>query len=1289
MTVPVSPKRSALLAAARERILVLDGAMGTMIQGLQFDEAAFRGERFADFHRDVRGNNDLLILTQPKAIEDIHAAYLRAGADIVATNTFSSTSIAQADYDMSDLAYELNRDGAKLARAAAERVSAEDGKPRFVAGALGPTNRTASISPDVANPGYRAVTFDDLRKAYGEQVNGLLDGGADLLLVETIFDTLNAKAALYAIAEITEARGIDVPVMISGTITDKSGRLLSGQLPEAFWNSVRHAKPITIGFNCALGAEDLRAHIADIGRVADTLVCAYPNAGLPNEFGQYDETPEYMARLIGEFAESGLVNIVGGCCGTTPEHIAAIAAAVAPHKPRIVPAIEPRLRLSGLEPFELTPAIPFVNVGERTNVTGSAKFRKLITAGDYTAALQVARDQVENGAQIIDVNMDEGLLDSEAAMVTFLNLVAAEPDIARVPVMVDSSKFNVIEAGLKCLQGKPVVNSISMKEGEEKFIHEAKIAQRHGAAVVVMAFDEKGQADTFERKTEICKRAYDILTGRLGFPAEDIIFDPNIFAIATGLEEHNNYGVDFIEATRWIRQNLPGAHISGGVSNLSFSFRGNEPVREAMHSVFLYHAIKAGMDMGIVNAGQMIVYDDIDPELRQVCEDVILNRDPGASERLLALAEKFRGKEKQTKEADLAWREWPVEKRLSHALVHGITEFIEEDTEAARQNADRPLSVIEGPLMAGMNVVGDLFGDGKMFLPQVVKSARVMKQAVAYLMPFMEEEKARNLANGGADSGRSAAGKIVLATVKGDVHDIGKNIVGIVLQCNNFEVIDLGVMVPAAKIIETAKAEGADIIGLSGLITPSLDEMSFLAGEMERNGMKMPLLIGGATTSRVHTAVKIDPNYRGGPVVHVNDASRAVGVASSLLSPEKREAYAADIRTEYAKISAAHFRAQADKKRLKLADARANATKVDFAKTPKKPAFLGVRSFDDYDLAELAQYIDWTPFFQTWELTGRFPAILDDPKVGEVARSLYDDARKMLDRIVAEKWFKARATIGFWPANADGDDIAVYADDTRKEKIATFHTLRQQLEKREGRFNSALSDFIAPAASGVPDYVGAFVVTAGIGEDAVADRFKNANDDYSSILCKALADRLAEAFAERMHQRVRKEFWGYAPDEALSSDELILEKYAGIRPAPGYPAQPDHTEKKTLFALLDAERNSGVKLTESFAMWPGSSVSGLYFSHPESFYFGVGKIERDQVEDYAARKGMTVAETERWLAPVLNYIPSQDQSAPDRAVKEAMPTAAPAAVPANDVASHPPGCNCAVHLAYRKKAARG
>jgi len=1285
MTVQVSSPRKLLLELAHQRILVLDGAMGTMIQDLKYDEAAFRGDRFKDFHRDLRGNNDLLILTQPKAIEDIHAAYLRAGADIVATNTFSSTSIAQTDYDLADIVYEMNREGAKLARAAAERVSAEDGKPRFVAGAIGPTNRPASISPEVSNPGYRAVTFDDLRKSYGEQINGLLDGGADLLLVETIFDTLNAKAALYAIAEICDERGIDVPVMISGTITDKSGRLLSGQLPEAFWNSVRHAKPVTIGFNCALGAEDLRAHVADIGRVADTLVCAYPNAGLPNEFGEYDESPEYMARLIGEFAAAGLVNIVGGCCGTTPDHIAAIAAAVAPHKPRIVAEIAPRLRLSGLEPFELTPDIPFVNVGERTNVTGSAKFRNLVKDGNYNAALDVARSQVENGAQIIDVNMDEGLLDSEQAMITFLNLIASEPDIARVPVMVDSSKFSVIEAGLKCLQGKPVVNSISMKEGEEKFLHEARIARRHGAAVVVMAFDETGQADTYQRKIEICKRAYDLLVGQVGFPPEDIIFDPNIFAIATGLEEHNNYGVDFIEATRWIRQNLPHAHISGGVSNLSFSFRGNEPVREAMHSVFLYHAIKAGMDMGIVNAGQMIIYDDIDPELRQVCEDVILNRDPGASERLLELAEKFRGKSKQAKEADLTWRQWPVEKRLSHALVNGITEFIDEDTEAARLTVDRPLSVIEGPLMAGMNIVGDLFGAGKMFLPQVVKSARVMKQAVAYLMPFMEEEKARNLAAGIAGDGRNSAGKIVLATVKGDVHDIGKNIVGIVLQCNNYEVIDLGVMVPAAKIIETARNENADIVGLSGLITPSLDEMGFLAAELERQGLDLPLLIGGATTSRVHTAVKIDPNYRNGPVIHVNDASRAVGVVASLMSPEKRDAYAAEVRTEYAKISAAHFRAQQDKKRITLAAARANAVPIDWSTyRPTKPAFLGTRVFADYPLEELVEVIDWTPFFQVWELSGRFPAILDDKVVGETARSLYDDARKMLDRIVKEKWFKASGVIGFWPANAIGDDIAVYSDDSRTKQIATYHTLRQQLEKREGRHNTALSDFIAPKDTGIADYIGGFAVTAGLGEDEIAARFKNANDDYSSILVKALADRLAEAFAERMHQRVRKEFWGYAPDEALNNAQLIKEEYDGIRPAPGYPAQPDHTEKATLFQLLDATRATGVELTESFAMWPGSSVSGLYYSHPESYYFGVGKIERDQVEEYAERKGRPLAEMERWLAPILNYIPTRD--APVTSISSGN---APA--PANDLtdddpSSHPPGCGCAFHLRYRKKA---
>ena len=1236
----VSEAEAALRTLAAERILVLDGAMGTMIQALGLNEQDFRGARFDAWNREVRGNNDLLNITRPDAIRDIHLAYFRAGADIVSTNTFSSTSIAQADYGLEQVAYELNAEGARLVRAAADIAQREDGRRRFVAGAIGPTNRTASISPDVSNPGYRAVTFDDLRAAYGEQINGLIDGGADLLLVETIFDTLNAKAALYAIAEICEARGIVVPVMVSGTITDMSGRLLSGQTPEAFWHSIRHAAPVSVGLNCALGAKEMRAHIAALGQVADTLVCAYPNAGLPNEFGLYDESPEAMAELLGEFAQAGLVNIVGGCCGTTPAHITAIAQAVAGKAPRRIPEIAPRLRLSGLEPFTLTPEIPFVNVGERTNVTGSAKFRKLITAGDYPAALAVARDQVENGAQIIDVNMDEGLLDSEQAMITFLNLVAAEPDIARVPVMVDSSKFAVIEAGLKCIQGKAVVNSISMKEGEAAFIEHAKIVRRHGAAVVVMAFDEQGQADTFERKTQICKRAYDILVDQVGFPPEDIIFDPNIFAIATGMEEHNGYGVAFIEAAKWIRENLPGAHVSGGVSNLSFSFRGNEAVREAMHSVFLYHAIKAGMDMGIVNAGQMAVYDDLDPELREACEDVVLDRRPDASERLLALAEKFRGHGKEAKEADLSWREQPVEKRLSHALVHGITDFIEQDTEEARLKAKRPLDVIEGPLMDGMNVVGDLFGSGKMFLPQVVKSARVMKQAVAYLMPFMEKEKEERRKAGGAEE-RSSNGKIVMATVKGDVHDIGKNIVGVVLQCNNYEVIDLGVMVPAAKILETAKAENADLIGLSGLITPSLDEMCFVAAEMERQGFDKPLLIGGATTSRVHTAVKIHPNYRRGQAIHVNDASRAVGVAQQLLSQEARGKYVADLRADYARIANAHAHAQQNKQRLSLTQARANAIRLDWsgAYRPTRPTFLGIKTLEDYPLAELAAVIDWTPFFSTWELTGQFPAILTDSRYGEAASSLYKDARAMLEKIIAEKWFTANAVFGFWPANSDGDDIALYADDSRTREIARLHTLRQQLSKREGRANAALADFIAPRDSGLPDYIGAFIVTAGIGEDAVADRFKHANDDYSSILCKALADRLAEAFAERLHQRVRTEFWGYAPDEALGNAELIAEKYAGIRPAPGYPAQPDHTEKRTVFSLLDGTRQAGVTLTESCAMWPGSSVSGLYFSHPDSYYFGVGKIERDQVEDYAARKGWTVEEAERWLAPILNYDP--------------------------------------------------
>jgi len=1231
---PTSPTEERLRRAAAERILVLDGAMGTMIQALGLDEEGFRGARFDAWNREVRGNNDLLNLSRPNSVRAIHLAYFRAGADIVSTNTFSSTRIAQADYGMAEIAYELNAEGARLAREAAREAQDEDGRARFVAGAIGPTNRTASISPDVSNPGFRAISFDDLRLAYGEQVRGLIVGGADLLLIETIFDTLNAKAAIFAIAEVMEERGITLPVMISGTITDRSGRFLSGQTPEAFWNSIAHAVPISVGLNCALGAREMRAHIAELSRVADTLICAYPNAGLPNEFGHYDEGPEAMAAQMGEFAASGLINIAGGCCGTTPEHIRAIARAVAGKPPRTVPKIAPMLRLSGLEAFTLTPQIPFVNVGERTNVTGSARFRKLVTAGDYSAALAVARDQVESGAQIIDINMDEGLLDSEKAMVTFLNLLAAEPDIARVPVMIDSSKFSVIEAGLKCVQGKAVVNSISLKEGEDAFIRHARVVRRYGAAVVVMAFDENGQADTLERKTAIAARAYDILVNRVGFPPQDIIIDPNIFAVATGMEEHNGYGVAFIEAARAIKQNLPHVHVSGGISNLSFSFRGNEPVREAMHSVFLFHAIAAGMDMGIVNAGQIAVYDDLDPVLREACEDVVLNRRADAAERLLALAEQHRGSAREKKEADLSWREWPVEKRLSHALVHGVTDFIADDVEEARKKAPRPLAVIEGPLMDGMNVVGDLFGSGRMFLPQVVKSARVMKQAVSYLMPFMEQER-----DGRAHA--SSNGKIVLATVKGDVHDIGKNIVGVVLQCNNYHVVDLGVMVPAEKILQAAVAENADIVGLSGLITPSLDEMCHVAAEMERQGFDVPLLIGGATTSRTHTAVKIHPNYRRGQAVYVNDASRAVGVVASLLSREGRQRAITDTRAEYARIAAAHARGEENKKRLSLDDARANALRLDWsgAYAPPRPVHIGTQALSEIPIAALIDYIDWSPFFATWELKGKYPAILDDAKVGAAAKNLFADAQDMLARLTAEEWFRARAVFGFYPANSEGDDILLFADEARREPVAVLHTLRQQLARRDGRANLALADFVAPRASGLADYVGAFAVTAGIGEEAVVERFKGANDDYSAIMVKALADRLAEALAERLHERVRKEFWGYAPEEALGHADMITEQYRGIRPAPGYPAQPDHTEKATLFRLLDAERQIGVKLTESFAMWPGASVCGLYLSHPESYYFGVGRIERDQVEDYAIRKGWTAEEAERWLAPILNYDP--------------------------------------------------
>jgi 5-methyltetrahydrofolate--homocysteine methyltransferase len=1228
--------RASLAKAARERILILDGAMGTMIQRLKLEEENFRGERFKDWKLPLKGNNDLLILTEPQRIEDIHLEYFLAGADIVETNTFSATSVAQADYACEEAVYDLNYHGVVLARRAAQRAEAIDGKRRYVAGALGPTNKTSSMSTDVNSPGHRAITFDELVVAYGEQIRGLVDGGADLLLFETITDTLNTKAGIFAAQRLFEERGIDVPIMISGTITDLSGRTLSGQTPTAFWYSVRHANPLTIGLNCALGANAMRAHLAELSDVADTFICAYPNAGLPNAFGQYDETPEFMAEQIEGFAASGYVNIVGGCCGSTPDHIRAIAQAVSRHKPRVVPAVEKFLRLSGLEPFTLTPEIPFVNVGERTNVTGSARFRKLITAGDYTAALDVARDQVANGAQVIDINMDEGLIDSKQVMIDFLNLLAAEPDIAKVPLMIDSSKWDVIEAGLKCVQGKALVNSISMKEGEEQFLHYARLVRAYGAAVVVMAFDEQGQADTLERKVEICTRAYKLLTEVVGFPPEDIVFDPNVFAVATGIEEHNGYGVAFIEATKVITDTLPHVHISGGISNLSFSFRGNEPVREAMHAVFLYYAIQNGMDMGIVNAGQLAVYESIDPELRDACEDVILNRNPDATDRLLALAERYRGTAgKEAAAKDMSWREGSVEERISYALVNGITEFIDADTEEARQKLPRPLHVIEGPLMAGMSVVGDLFGSGKMFLPQVVKSARVMKQAVALLLPYMEAEK---LANGGAEGERQSAGKVLMATVKGDVHDIGKNIVGVVLSCNNYEIIDLGVMVPTAKILQTARDEKVDIIGLSGLITPSLDEMVHVAAEMEREGFDIPLLIGGATTSRVHTAVKIHPRYNAGQAVHVNDASRAVGVVGSLLSKDTKVSFIEDIRAEYAKAAAAHERAESEKQRVPLEKARANAFKPDWAGyAPPRPSFLGTRVFEDFDLEILARYIDWTPFFQTWELKGRYPAILEDERQGEAARQLFDDAQVMLKQIIDEKWFKPRAVVGFWPANAHGDDIRLYKDEGRAEELATLFTLRQQLGKRDGKPNMALADFVAP--SGTPDYVGGFVVTAGIEEVAIAERFERANDDYSSILVKALADRFAEAFAEAMHEKVRKELWGYGADETFSPDELIGETYRGIRPAPGYPAQPDHTEKTTLFRLLDAEKNAGVTLTESYAMWPGSSVSGLYFSHPDAYYFGVAKVERDQVVDYAERKNMPVAEVERWLGPILNYIP--------------------------------------------------
>ncbi|MDP2399651.1 MAG: methionine synthase [Burkholderiales bacterium] len=1220
------------------RILILDGAMGTMIQTYKLDEAAYRGQRFKDFAHEVKGNNDLLVLTQPQIIREIHEQYLDAGADIIETNTFNSTSVAMADYHMEDLVYEMNVEAARLARAAADTYEKKDPlRPRFVAGALGPTNRTASISPEVNDPGARNVTFDRLVETYTEAIHGLVDGGADLFLVETIFDTLNAKAALFAIDQYCAEHRLEMPIMISGTITDASGRTLSGQTPEAFWNSVRHAKPLTIGLNCALGAKLMRPYIEELSNIADTFVCAYPNAGLPNPLAPtgYDELPDDTAAYLLDFAKSGFVNVVGGCCGTTPPHIRAIADIVKNVAPRTVPVIEKKTRLSGLEPLNIGDDSLFVNVGERTNVTGSRAFAKLILAGNYAEAVSVARQQVESGAQVIDVNMDEAMLDSKAAMTTFLNLIASEPDISRVPVMIDSSKWEVIEAGLKCVQGKAIVKSISMKEGVEPFKQQARLAKRYGAAVVVMAFDEKGQADTYQRRIDIAKQAYDILVDEIGFPAEDIIIDPNIFAIATGIEEHNRYAIDFIQATHWIRKNLRYARVSGGLSNVSFSFRGNDLVREAIHTAFLYHAIQAGLTMAIVNAGQIGVYDEIPKDLLEHVEDILFDRRPDAAERMVVLAETVKGKGKVVTE-DLAWRNAPVRERLTHALVKGITQWIVEDTEEMRAEIEarsgRPIEVIEGPLMDGMNVVGDLFGAGKMFLPQVVKSARVMKQAVAHLIPYIEAEKARL-------GDVRAKGKIVLATVKGDVHDIGKNIVAVVLQCNNYEVVNMGVMVPWQQIAEVAAREKADIIGLSGLITPSLEEMAHNAREMQRAGMTIPLLIGGATTSRVHTAVKIAPHYAG-PVVWVPDASRSVSVCSSLLSDEHRLGYLNDLAADYERVREQHA-GKKGPELIPLAEARANAHAIDWkAYTPPKPQMLGLKPLKNYDLAEIARHIDWGPFFQTWDLAGPYPAILDDAVVGVEARKVFNDAQAMLKKIVEGRWLTANGVYGLFPAaRVAPEDIAIYADEARQKPLMVWHNLRQQNRKPTGRANQCLADFIAPADSGVRDYIGAFAVTAGIGIEKHLERFEKANDDYSSILLKALADRLAESFAELLHLRVRREFWGYAADEALEIPALIAEKYRGIRPAPGYPACPDHTEKGPLFDLLQAPRVD-IRLTESFAMWPASSVSGFYFSHPDAQYFAVGKIDRDQVADYARRKGMTLADAERWLAPALGYNPA-------------------------------------------------
>jgi 5-methyltetrahydrofolate--homocysteine methyltransferase len=1216
----------------KERILVLDGGMGTLVQSYTLTETDYRGERFADHPRDLRGDTDLICLTRPDIVTAIHGAYLEAGADVIETNTFTATRIAQADYGLESVVAEINREGARLARAAADAAEAADPeRPRYVMGALGPTNRTASISPDVADPGARNVTFDELAEAYAESAQGLIEGGADLLVIETIFDTLNAKAAIFGVEAAFDTTGERIPLIISGTITDASGRTLSGQTVEAFYTSIAHARPLAVGLNCALGARQLRGHVADLARITELPVIAYPNAGLPNEFGGYDESPETMAALLSTFARDGIVNICGGCCGTTPAHIKAIAEAVAGVAPRVAPTVERKTRLSGLQAVAIPqPGGVFVNVGERTNVTGSRKFAKLILDDRYDEAVEVARQQVEAGAQLIDVNMDEAMLDSEAAMTRFLRLIAAEPDISAVPVMLDSSRWDVIEAGLKCVQGKSVVNSISLKEGEAPFLDHARLCRRYGAAAVVMGFDEQGQADTTERKVAVATRAYRLLTEQAGFDPEDVILDPNIFAIGTGIEEHAGYAVAYIEATRRIKESLPGALVSGGVSNVSFAFRGNDPIREAIHSAFLYYAIAAGMDMGIVNPGALAIYDEIEPTLRELVEDVVLNRRPDATERLLAVADRYSGERANAVGPGgdaLAWRSLPVGERLTHALVEGIDGFIVEDTEEARQAAVRPIDVIEGPLMDGMNVVGDLFGSGKMFLPQVVKSARVMKKAVAHLVQYIEA--------GRAPGASRSNGRIVMATVKGDVHDIGKNIVGVVLACNNYEVIDLGVMVPAGRILDTARENDADLIGLSGLITPSLEEMRHLAGEMERQGFELPLLIGGATTSRTHTAVKIEPEYHG-PVIHVADASRAVGVAAALMDRDRREAFAAGVRDEYDTIRRDRGARQEQIARHPIAEARRHRLVIDWAAgVPPRPSFLGIQTIEDQPLGVLVERIDWTPFFATWELNGHYPEILSDARIGEAARSLHEDALALLDRIVAERLLEARAVVGFWPANSAGDDIELFADEAWSARIGTIHTLRQQMVKPPGRPNLALADFTAPRETGIVDYVGGFAVTAGHRLDTLVAGFEAAHDDYSAILARALADRLAEAFAEYLHERVRLELWGYVPDEHLSNTDLIAERYQGIRPAPGYPACPDHTEKGFLFELLDADARAGIHLTESYAMLPAASVSGYYFWRPEAAYFGLGRIGNDQLADYAERKNEPIDVMRRWLAPNL------------------------------------------------------